>query len=362
MDKRNCVPLIPVQDPPDSLTGLAAELKANGFDTVIIVDDGSRKEFQRIFLELRERYGCDVVVNARSMGQGRALKNGMNHYLNTYSHAYKGVITLDCSGQYPVKDAVRLDEEIGQDDRSLLLGSRDLSRNSGAFRSRSGDLAIHRMLKFFIGGSIADTQTCLRGIPDRLVYEYLTVAGERFEYYTAMLIESIKKGIPVREIPVGTVPDDKNGTVHLRAARDPGPVYVLILSSFLKFSLSSLSAFVIDYGIFCLVSAVLAGTADTTRIWTATVAARIVSSLYSFTVNRHVVFKSRTNTKKTFAKFFTLIAAIMCSSALLVLLLTRVIGWRAEIVKPIVDTSLFVVSYQFQRRWVFKTEHRETGS
>ena len=83
--KRHCVPLIPALNPPDCLISIAGDLKAEGFEDIIVVDDGSAEEYRKVFAELRDRFGCDVLANARNMGQGQALKNGMAHYLETYA-------------------------------------------------------------------------------------------------------------------------------------------------------------------------------------------------------------------------------------------------------------------------------------
>ena len=352
--KRCCVPLIPALNPPDSFPELAAELKSNGFENIIVVDDGSREEYRWIFDELREKYGCDVFVNARNMGQGRALKNGMNYYMNTFSGKYRGVIPFDCDGQHLVKDAVRVDDEIRTDGESLVLGVRDFSGDNVPFKSRFGNKLTRNVLKLFIGGNVTDTQTGLRGIPNRLVREFLTVRGEHFEYNTAMLIESIRKKIPIREIPIETVYFDGNRETHFRALKDSALIYRLILGSFFSYTAVSLSSFVVDYGIFCLAAAVLAGAADASRIWISTAAARVVSSLYNYLMNRTVVFRSEKPARQTFIRFFLLCAVQMCCSAVLVLLLTRALRWPAQAVKPVVDTLLFLVSYQVQRRWVFR--------
>ena len=71
-------------------------------------------------------------------------------------------------------------------------------------------------------------------------------------------------------------------------------------------------------------------------------------------MNRNVVFKSQKDAKKTFIGFFTLCILQMCCSALFVLALTRYAHWHPAAAKPVVDTLLFVISYQIQQRWIFR--------
>ncbi len=228
--KRHCVPLIPALNPPDCLIGIAGELKAEGFEDIIVVDDGSAEEYRKVFAELRDRFGCDVLANARNMGQGQALKNGMAHYLETYAGEYEGVIAMDCDGQHLVKDAVRIDEEMGEGARALILGARDFTRENVPAKSRIGNRVMRGILRCAAGGNIRDTQTGLRGIPNDLVRECLSVPGDRFEYNTAVLAESIRKGIPIREIPIETVYIDNNRGTHFRPVADSVRVIRSLLS------------------------------------------------------------------------------------------------------------------------------------
>ena len=351
---RNCVLVIPALNPPGSLVEYVAELKAEGFEKIVIVDDGSREEFKYIFADLKENYSCDLLVHVVNMGKGRALKDALNYYLNQYSDKYKGVITADSDGQHLVKDVIRMDEEIGRDNSTLILGVRDFGKENVPFKSRAGNRITRNVLKLLIGGNVSDTQTGLRGIPNRIAFEYLTLAGERFEYETTMLIESIQKDIPIREITIDTVYYDGNSETHFNPVKDSIRIYKLIFGSFINYMFVSLSSFALDYGIFCLMYAVLFGTVDTTRIWVATVIARVISSLYNYFMNRNVVFKSENDVKQTIIKYYALAVVQMCCSAGLVLVVTRGLHWSSPVVKPIVDTLLFLLSYQIQSRWIFR--------
>lgn len=354
MKNRNCVLVIPALNPPNVLGQYVADLSAEGFDKIILVDDGSREEYRDIFNELKERYNCDLLVHVVNMGKGRALKDALNYYLNAYSADYKGVITADSDGQHLVKDVVRMDDEIGQDDSALILGVRDFDQADVPFKSRAGNRITRNVLKLLIGGSVTDTQTGLRGIPNRIAYEYLTLTGERFEYETTMLIESIKKDIPIREITIDTVYYDGNSETHFHPVKDSIRIYKLIFGSFIKYMFVSLSSFVLDYGLFCLLSAVLIGAVDATRVWVATVVARVISSLYNYFMNRNVVFKSERDVKQTIIRYYALAIVQMCCSAGLVLAATRGLHWPSPVIKPIVDTLLFLLSYQIQSRWIFR--------
>ncbi len=241
-----------------------------------------------------------------------------------------------------------------KNENAMILGVRDFNKENVPFKSRAGNRITRNVLRILIGGNVADTQTGLRGIPNKIAFQYLTLAGERFEYETTMLIESIKKDIQIREITIDTVYYDGNSETHFHPIKDSIRIYKLIFGSFIKYIFVALSSFVLDYGIFCVMSAVLMDAVDTTRIWSATMVARVISSLYNYLMNRNVVFNSEKDIKQTILQYYALCVVQMCCSAIFVLMVTRGLRWPSTVVKPFVDTLLFLLSYQIQSKWIFR--------
>jgi len=92
-------------------------------------------------------------------------------------------------------------------------------------------------------------------------------------------------------------------------------------------------------------------------ILAATVIARVVSSFYNFNMNRKVVFQSEEGYGKTMARYYALCVVQMLASAGLVTLVKSFTpggAGVATVIKAVVDTCLFVISYQIQKHWVFK--------
>jgi putative flippase GtrA len=89
----------------------------------------------------------------------------------------------------------------------------------------------------------------------------------------------------------------------------------------------------------------------------ATVLARVVSSLFNYTFNRSAVFGSKGRVTHTIVRYYILCVCQMLVSYLLVLMLTRVLALGSVltvVAKAVVDTLLFILSFQIQRCWVFK--------
>ena len=87
-----------------------------------------------------------------------------------------------------------------------------------------------------------------------------------------------------------------------------------------------------------------------------TVAARIISSLFNFYVNKTVVFQKKSNGKIQLIKYYILCVLQMSVSALALVGVHTLFAGNKLVEKIIVDGLLFLISYQIQRIWVFKGE------
>ena len=132
------------------------------------------------------------------------------------------------------------------------------------------------------------------------------------------------------------------------------------LGSFGKYSISSVVCFLLDYGLFTLLNAVLLrGMADGARELVATYGARVVSAVVNFLLNRNVVFGDTSDPRGAAVRYTVLAVAQAAVSAVLVYAIRRLTGSSAlmeTVIKIPVDVGLFVASYQIQRKWVFKKE------
>lgn len=362
-EKRNCVIIIPSLNPEEGLIDYVKELKNSGFDKILLVDDGSRNESKFIFATLKTEYGCDLITHDVNRGKGKALKDAFAYYHNeNLSGKYSdciGVITADSDGQHTVPDVLKLAEALQNCSDSLILGVRDFDDESVPPKSETGNKISRVMLRLFVGGDVTDTQTGLRAVPNSLIERFSLLPGERFEYETKMLIDCIKSKINIKEIPIRTVYIDGNKETHYRPIADSISIFKVIAGTFFKYILSSLSSFLLDYGLFCLILFVAGLFIDNAKekvaIWIATVIARICSSLFNYFVNKTLVFDSQKG-MKTLVYYYILVVVQMAASAALVSLTTSCLPIPAQLSKLIVDTLLFLLSYQIQKRLIFKAE------
>lgn len=353
--------VIPALNPKSDLIEYVDTLLSHGYSKILVVDDGSRDDCRYIFDEIAKKQGCEILRHTTNMGKGRALKDAMLYYIDNHlsddlpdNMKLNGMITVDSDGQHIVEDVNKVAAAMSQNPDSLILGARDFDLETVPWKSSFGNKCTVVALKLFIGGNISDTQTGLRGIPNRLIKRFSTLSGDRFEYETVMLIDAIRTGASIIEVPIRTVYINDNSETHFHPIKDSFKIYRVILGTFFKYILSSLSSFLVDYGIFCGLIAALgrSGITQTRSVWISTVVARIISSLFNYTVNKKLVFKSRRGPVTLF-QYYALCVIQMGASAGLVSLI-GLSAFPVQLAKIIVDTLLFIISYRLQNRFIFK--------
>ena len=134
------------------------------------------------------------------------------------------------------------------------------------------------------------------------------------------------------------------------------------LRSFFGFAASSGVCFLLDYGLFTLLNAVvLRGMADGGRELVATYGARVVSAVVNFLLNRNLVFKDAADPLRSGLRYAALAIVQAGISAGLVALLHRLTGssdLMETAIKVPVDVGLFLLSYEKKKKWVFGGQSR----
>ena len=353
--------IIPAYEPDDRLFRLLDDMKECGIKDVIVVDDGSGSKYKELFLKVRDALNSldgVLLVHEENKGKGRALKTAFEYVLENYQDAI-GVVTADSDGQHTTSCINKVKSSLESNRDSLILGVRTFDGDGVPWKSKMGNTITLKVMKYTTGISVSDTQTGLRGIPKQFMQELLSVKGERFEFETRMLVESYPK-YSIVEVPIETIYDSKdNHQTHFNPWIDSIKIYKIFFERFLKYIVSSLSSFAVDILIFTLLCRMLKkiGSFDNTYITISTVVARCISSLHNYLVNKVFVFSNKSKNISTAPKYFALVIVQMLCSAILVTIGCKLfVGTNESIVKVIVDTILFLVSYKIQKRYVFANE------
>ena len=335
------IALIPAYQPDKELIQVISGLAERNF-MVITVDDGSGQEYETIFRLASVK--SVVLTHKVNQGKGEALKTGMRYIMEQIKEPYL-IVTADADGQHQIQDILNVCAEAEQHPESLVLGSRKFEGHV-PLRSRFGNAVTRTVYRLCSGVSVYDTQTGLRAFTNQLTEKMLSVEGSRYEYEMNVLMYSAKTGIPIREIWISTVYLNENASSHFHAVRDSFRIYKEIL----KFSASSFISFLIDYGLFCLLSAL------TGKMMLSNVTARIFSSIVNYTLNKKLVFRSQGNTGESAVKYFLLAGVILLCNTL-ILKGFAIIGLNAYLAKILTEIILFVCSYLVQHKFIFRKEH-----
>mgnify|MGYP001489463057 CR=1 FL=1 len=328
-------------------------LREAGFDDIILVNDGSDENHREPFEHASAYPECTILTHEVNKGKGRGLKTAFEYCIKNRPDI-DGVVTVDGDNQHKAADILKCCEKMAECKDKVVLGVRNFSGKDVPFKSRFGNNMTSFVFKFACGLNISDTQTGLRAIPRQYLELFDKVKGERFEYETNMLLEFKQSHIDFVEVPIETVYIEENASTHFNPIKDSLKIYGVIF----KFLFSSIASSVIDLAMFALISALMFGKLDgSIRIFTATLGARIISSLFNYTFNRKAVFNSKSGVKSSIVRYYILCACQLCVSYGLVYLVTSVLSLGqilTVVAKAIIDTILFVISFQIQRRWVFK--------
>ena len=350
----NPIVIIPSLNPDDKLIKYCEELiSATGFD-IVLVDDGSDENYKYIFNTLKKFDKIIILEHYINMGKGRALKDAFNFCLSKYGeNNFCGVITVDSDGQHCIKDVIRLANELKHNSSNLILGVRDFNKENVPSKSRFGNKITRFVFKYLHGINLSDTQTGLRAIPSSILSKYLTINGEKFEYETNMLIVTAINNINITEIEIETLYENHNEGTHFNPIKDSIAIYKILFSTFIKYTFASFSSFILDIAIFQFMLMLTIGMIESDKIIISTVMARIISSLYNYTINKNVVFYNNDKTENTLIKYILLVIIQMSCSAGLVFLGYNLIKLPESVIKIIVDTCLFIISYKIQKKYIF---------
>ena len=365
-DNKNCrsrlAIVLPSLDPDRKFLGVVDGLVANGFEHIVIVDDGSDADHKHFFAEAAKLSQTHLCVHEVNRGKGRALKTGFEYVMKNLP-GLEGVITIDGDGQHLVEDIIACGERMLAEGDKVVLGCRDFNLPGVPPRSVAGNKTTSRLFRIFFGIKLSDTQTGLRAIPARYLADFCAIDGERFEYETNMLLNMKRMGIEFAEQSIATVYDPEDYSSHYNAVKDSMRIFKVMLKFFttgsgFRYIVSAILSWVVDNGLYLLLL-ILAGArfVPVTASMFAQLLARVLSSFFNFNMNDLYVFRSKENYWKAMGKYYCLcipqtFVSVVCLTAL-ISALNITVPFIATCVKVLLELVLFTISYFIQNKWVF---------
>ena len=340
--------LIPAYQPDARLPRLILELhRADPSTKIVVVDDGSGQKFSDIF-EASATAGAHVISYEHNRGKGYALREGFTWIRDVAGDSPECVVTADADGQHTLNDIFRVGRTCTDTGKSVL-GVREFVGHVPA-RSRIGNTATSALFWLATGWKLKDTQTGLRAFPVALLPALLEVQGDRYEYELRVLLHLAKFRHPVTQIPIETIYEAGNPTSHFRPLQDSARIWAPLL----KFAASSGVATVIDYVLVLVLNAL------TGALFLPVITARLVSASVNFAMNRRVFEATGVPLRCSALRYAALAVAVVAGSYTMLAVLTG-IGMPLWIAKIIADTTMYLVSYSAQSRYVFAPAQEQSA-
>ena len=202
--------IIPSLNPNNKLLKLVGDLISNGFDDIIVINDGSSKKYNYIFNKLPNN--IKIIKHETNLGKGASLKDAIKIIKD--SDAF---ITVDADGQHRIEDIIKIRETLKDND--IVLGVRNFNLKKVPFRSKFGNKFSSLIFKIRTGITLKDTQTGLRGINIKYKELSLNTDGNRYEYEMNFLYNLAKNNIKFKSIPIKTIYEEDNES-HFNVIRD----------------------------------------------------------------------------------------------------------------------------------------------
>lgn len=359
MKNYNCVVIIPMLNPDDKAIEVINGVIEKGFKKIVVVDDGSGEEFKEPFRYAGTKQECVVLRHEVNQGKGRALKTAFSYIMENEPDC-DCVVTVDGDNQHKPDDIYNCVKLCMENPDALVLGCRDFSGLDLPLRSKFGNNLTSFIFKTACGVKIRDTQTGLRVIPAKYLGIMIDIEGERYEYETNMLLSLRKNNIPYLQQKIETIYIEDNESSHFNPIVDSLKIYRVIF----KYMFSSLAASAIDllgFTLFLFVANHFL--APKHAILAATILARVISSVTNCIINKAVVFKSKNSMAKVLVRYYIVCVCQTAVSYFGVAGLTKLLGIGkvtilVTLVKMLVDTVLFFVSYFIQKGWVYKEDEK----
>ena len=133
------------------------------------------------------------------------------------------------------------------------------------------------------------------------------------------------------------------------------------LKTFLKFCLSSVGSFLLDITLFTIASGFLDGVIPenplVTPVIAATIIARVCSGIFNFSINR-LIFGGKSKGRAGIKYLIVWLVQMLLSANIVNILVKFLPTIHETLIKIVVDSLLFVISFFVQKKWVFANKKK----
>jgi len=179
---------------------------------IIVVNDGSSDNTSEI---LKEFPHLIQIHFAKNKGKGIALRKG---FIKAIEEGYHYAITIDSDGQHYPDDIPVFIDELENDRKVLLIGSRNMKHDSVPKNSSFGNSFSNFWFWAETGIKLTDSQSGFRLYPLEII-DKIKFYTSKFEFEIESIVRVAWRGFDVRNVPIKVLYNEERVS-HFRPITD----------------------------------------------------------------------------------------------------------------------------------------------
>jgi dolichol-phosphate mannosyltransferase len=192
--------MVPTLNEEEAVEELLAEARAAGFTNILVVDGFSTDRTR----EVAGRAGAKVILQDFGKGKGCGIRTGMREFLDGGADL---LCVIDGDGTNIPSFLAEMITLVEDGEADVVLGSRTRGpreREAMGLLSLASNITVSFLLGAKFGRLFTDIQTgywvFTRSAVERV---YPSIRSNGFEIELELFVRILKKGLQVREVPVG---------------------------------------------------------------------------------------------------------------------------------------------------------------
>lgn len=181
--------VIPAYEEEMTIGSVLEGLNKEGYDRVIVVDDGSEDRTA----EISRSKGAKVVSHKDNQGLGAAIRTGLKE---ARSRGAEVVVTFDADGQHDPKEIDRLIEKL--DGADFVIGER--SREQMPLNKRVGNYGLD-VITYMLGGVLTDSQSGFRAFGPKALAK-IRIRSDKYSVSSEIVIQVGEKNLEFESISI----------------------------------------------------------------------------------------------------------------------------------------------------------------
>ena len=192
--------VIPAYNEGGAIGDVLASLRKNGYENIIVVDDGSRDNT----FEVAKKSGAIVLKHGINRGLGGALGTGIKAAV---LKKYPVIVTFDADGQHDVADIERVSVPILQGKADVVIGSRLKNKKGMPWYRVWMNMLGNAVTYALFGIWCSDTQSGLRAFSLEAARK-IQIRSNRMEVSSEIIREIKRREFTMREVPIKAIYTD----------------------------------------------------------------------------------------------------------------------------------------------------------